>query len=133
MVLSNYRGVPSGMSFDFDTGPNPLAYVLSMPGNTAVVGVTGQGAWAVEVLITTDGVNYTTVGTLTMPGQWRYETKTAVAIALRVVSFTSGAIVGTLTHGGVTPFTNLSPLFGTFLIFSYNAPPTQPASGSLMP
>jgi len=118
------------MSFDLDTGPTRKAFVLSMPGNTAVVGLTGQGVWSVEVLTTTDGLNYTLVSTRTMPGEWRYDTKTAVAIAIRVSSFTSGTIVGTLTHGGVQPFTYVSPLFGSFLIYSYNATTTEPPSGN---
>lgn len=130
MQLDKYRSVPSGMSFDLDTGPTPLAYVLSTPGNTAAIGLTGTGTWTVEVLVTTDGVNYTVLAQLTTPGTWRYETKTAQAIALRVKTYSTGTISGMLAHGGLTPVTNVSALFGSFLIFSYNATPTEPPIGN---
>lgn len=130
MQLTKYRSVPSGMSFDLDTGPTPTAYVLSTPGNTAVIGLAGSGVWAVEILVTTDGLNYTLAGTLTAPGTRRYDTKTAQAIALRISSYTSGTVSGMLAHGGLTPTTNVSPIFGSFLLFSYNNTPTEPPTGN---
>jgi len=130
MQLEKYRSVPSGMSFDLDTGPTPRAYVLSTPGNTAAIGLSGTGTWTVEVLVTTDGVNYTVLSQLTTPGTWRYETKTAQAIALRVKSYTTGAISGMLAHGGLSPVTNVSPLFGSFVIYNYNATPSEPPLGN---
>jgi hypothetical protein len=132
MQLTNYRPVPHGMSFDLVTGPAPLAYLLSTPGNAALVGLTGAGLWRVEVLASTDGVEFAVLDTITTPGQRRYDTKGKAAIAIRVASYTpgSGILSGMLGHGGLTPTTNVSPLFGSFLVYSYNATPAEPPIGN---
>lgn len=132
MLLTTYRAVPSGMSFDLDTTPARAASMLSTPGNACVVGLTGAGTWAVELLASIDGVNYSLVATLTTPGLRRYDTKGVAAIAIRVSSYTagSGIVSGMLAHGALIPTTNVSPLFGSFLVYSYNATPTEPPIGN---
>lgn len=132
MLLTTYRAVPSGMSFDLDTTPARTASMLSTPGNACVVGLTGAGTWAVELLASNDGVNYTLIATLTTPGLRRYDTKGVAAIAVRVASYTagSGIVSGMLAHGALIPTTNVSPLFGSFLVYSYNATPSEPPIGN---
>lgn len=126
MQLTKTRAVPSGMSFDLDTGPDPEAYLLSTPGNEATVALQGTGDWAVEILGSLDGLNFTSVAVQTTPGQWRYGTKGAAAAALRVLHYTDGVISGMLAHGGLTPVTNVSPLFGSFLSYVFRTGPTEP-------
>ena len=128
--LTSYKAVPSGMSFDLDVTPVQTAYLLSTPGNEATVALQGSGVWSVEVLASLDGTNFTQVAVQSVPGQWRYDTKGAAAAAIRVLSYTSGALSGMLAHGGLTPITNVSALFGSFLIFSYNSTPTEPPGGN---
>lgn len=132
MLLTNFQPAPSGMSFVFDTGPSPRrAYVISTPGTHAVITVQGVGGWAIEILSSLDGVNFSPVATnKTTPGQWRYDTLGAVAFAVRVAAFTGGNVSGMLTHGGAAPITNVSSLFGAFLIFSYNATAAEPPVGN---
>jgi len=133
VLLTTYTPVPSGMSFDLDTGPAPRAYLLSTPGNAVVVGLVGGGVWTVDVLASYDGLNYTVTATLRTPGQRRYETRGVVAIAIRVTSYTpggSGGLSGMLSHGGLIPATNVSPVFGSFLTFSYNNTAAEPPTGN---
>lgn len=132
MQLLTSRGVPHGMSFDLDTGPSPLAYVLSTPGNAVVVGLAGNGTWAVEVLASFDGLNFDVVATVTTPGQRRYDTKGVAAVAIRVLAWTpgSGVVSGMLAHGGLIPATNVSPVFGSFLTLSYNNTAAEPPTGN---
>jgi hypothetical protein len=127
MQLSTYTPVPSGMSFDLDTGPAPrMAYLLSTPGNEATVALQGEGVWTVEILASLDGVDFTPVALQTLPGQWRYNTKGAAAAALRVLDFESGRITGMLAHGGLTPVTYVSPLFGSYLSYAFRTGVTEP-------
>jgi hypothetical protein len=133
MQLTKTRAVPSGMSFDLTVGSNAPAYVLSTPGNAVMVGLNGNGAWVVEVLASVDGLDYTVLATLTTPGHRRYETRGVVALAVRAVSFVpvdGGLLMGMLSHGQLIPSTNVSPVFGSFLTFSYNNSPTEPPSGN---
>jgi hypothetical protein len=130
MQLTTYKAVPSGMSFDLDISGKGTAYLLSTPGNEATVALQGAGVWAVEVLVSPDGVNFTQTAVQSLPGQWRYNTKGAAAAAIRVLSYTSGTVSGMLAHGGLTPITNVSPVFGSFLVFSYNATLTEPPTGN---
>jgi hypothetical protein len=131
MQLERYTQVPSGLSFDLDTGPTPrLAYVLSTPGAAAVISLNGSGTWAVEVLSSIDGQDFTVRQTLTAPGQWRFATAGVAAIGLRVSAYSSGSILGTVAYGGASPITNVSPLFGTFLVYTYNTGTAEPPIGS---
>ena len=131
MQLPRYTQVPSGLSFALDTGPEPrLAYVLSTPGAAAVISLGGTGTWTVEVLTSTDGQDFTVRTTLTSPGQWRYPTTGVAAIGLRVATYTTGSILGTVAYGGAAPITNVSPMFGAFLIYSFNATAVEPPIGN---
>jgi hypothetical protein len=132
--LRNYQSVPSGMTFPLDVGPTlpRRAYVLSTPGANAIVMLQGTGVWSVEILMSTDGLNYEVVATRSLPGQWRHDTKgpSCCSLAVRVASFTSGAVNGMLLHGGPVPITNVSPMFGAFLVYSYNATISEPPLGN---
>jgi len=129
MLLTKTTPVPSGMSFDLDTGPAPRsAYLLSTPGNAAVITVVGTGVWTVEILASYDGLNFQVIGSHSLPGQWRYETKGVAAAAIRVQAYTSGTLVGMLTHGSAAPITNVSALFGSYVIWAYNSTQTAPPS-----
>jgi hypothetical protein len=128
MQLTTYQAVPSGMSFDLDVTSTGTAYLLSTPGNEATVALQGTGVWAVEILASADGVEFTRLAVQTMPGQWRYGTKGAAAAAIRVLGYTSGVISGMLAHGGLTPITNVSALFGSYLVYNYNSTRAEPPS-----
>ena len=129
--LSRYTPVPSGMSFTFDTGPAPrLAYLLSAPGAAVVLSIAGTGVWTVEVLASYDGVNFDQIAATIVPGEWHVETRGRSAIAMRVAHYQSGTIAGVLAHGGPLPITNVTPVFGAFLVYSYNATPSEPPIGN---
>lgn len=133
-LLSQYTPVLHGLSFDLDPAGAPAAaraYLVQTAGSSALVSLSGTGTWTVEILGSADGTNFTTLATRSMPGQWRFDTKGLSALAVRVIAFTSGTISGgVLAHGAPFVTTNVSPLFGAFLVFSYNATPTEPPIGN---
>lgn len=130
--LTNYTPVPSGLSFDFNTaGPAPRrAYLLMPSGSSAVLAIAGTGAWTVEMLGSTDAVNFSVLGTRSAPGSFRFDTRGLAAVACRVSAYTSGTLTGMLAHGSPVPVTNVSPMFGASLIFSYNATAAEPPIGN---
>lgn len=130
--LTNYQPVPSGLSFDFSTaGPTPRrAYLLMPSGSSAILAIAGTGVWTVEMLGSTDAVNFTVLGTRSAPGSFRFDTRGLAAVACRVSAYTSGSLTGMLAHGAPVPITNVSPMFGASLLFSYNATPTEPPIGN---
>lgn len=133
MQLTNYTPVLHGLSFDLDpVGPVPRrAYVVQTAGTSALVSLAGTGTWVVEILGTKDGVDFTVLATRSMPGAWRFDTHATSALAVRVAAYTSGAIEGgVLAHGAPFVVTNVSPLFGAFLVFAYNATTAEPPVGN---
>jgi hypothetical protein len=82
----------------------------------AVLTIGGSGVWTAEVLASNDGVTFVPIALKSTPGQWRFETRGASAIAVRLATYTAGAPLGTLSHGGALPVTtNVSAIIGNRL------------------
>lgn len=92
----------------------------------------GLGSWTAEVLGSTDGLTFGVVGTHSLPGDYRYTTQGIVTVAIRISSYSSGTPMAQLARGGIVPHTNVSPLFGTTLPYSFRTGTTeQVARGEL--